>query len=257
MFKDGSGMMGTVINNKGTFVGQARLNPVAINPVSLFTGIALMTIDLKLDKIAKAQKDIQDFLEIKEEANIEGSLIFLSELINNFKYNWSNENFKQASYVKVLDIKQESYKQMVLRDKQLQNKLIDKKPLISLLFSKRVDEIKELLQYYRLSIFMYSFSSFAEILLMNQYNNEYVNNLINRLNNLSLNYKELYTAFFNNLEASCNNAPLVKKDLVNELITCKECNLQPFVETMTQFSKMYEDGCKITFDEKCIYLNAA
>ena len=65
--KDGSGFLGTIVNNNG-IVGQSRLQKVdsipvncnttlPINPMFIATAIALKSIDMKLDTIKENRKN--------------------------------------------------------------------------------------------------------------------------------------------------------------------------------------------------------
>ena len=58
------------------------------NPTMLFMAAALMSIDKKLDIIQETQQEILSFLENKEKANLKASLDTLSDILNNYKYNW-------------------------------------------------------------------------------------------------------------------------------------------------------------------------
>ena len=81
-FSDGSGLLGTVLNENNQIMGQARLtpvmgksklNPIALNPAMILMAATLMSIDKKLDSIQEIQKEIIEFLEQKEKAKIRGN----------------------------------------------------------------------------------------------------------------------------------------------------------------------------------------
>lgn len=127
-FKDGTGNLGAVFNSNNQLVGQARINPLnpqaaqsaaAINPYMMVIAVALMSINRKLDDINNTQKDILAFLEMKEKAVLLGNLSFLSDVINNYKFNWNNAQYKNSNHIKVLDIKQESEQSIALFKSQI------------------------------------------------------------------------------------------------------------------------------------------
>ena len=85
----------------------------AINPTTMMMAVALYSIEKQLGEIAETQKQILSFLEIKDEAGIEGDLETLSELINNYKHNWDNEIYVQNSHKMVMDIKRTARSNML------------------------------------------------------------------------------------------------------------------------------------------------
>jgi len=89
-FKDGSGYLGTVVNETG-IAGQARINPLICDPTMIFMAVALMGIDKKLDSIQETQQEIFGFLEQKEKSRLRGNLNVLTDVYSN--YNWSVKSF--------------------------------------------------------------------------------------------------------------------------------------------------------------------
>ena len=47
-----------------------------------------------------------DYLKQKDKAKLRGDLNFLSDILNNYKYNWDNDTFKNTHLIKTQDIKQ-------------------------------------------------------------------------------------------------------------------------------------------------------
>ena len=86
--------------------GQAQMTPFACDPTMLFVAAALANIEKKLDDIKEIQQEMMDFLVQKEKSKLKGSLTFLYDVYNNYKYNWDNEMYKKGSHIKVLDIRQ-------------------------------------------------------------------------------------------------------------------------------------------------------
>ena len=73
--KDG-GLLGNVVNNSGTITQRARFDLVKngagvaaqINPTVMLMAVAITAVTKKLDQIEEAQKDIIEFLQLKEKA---------------------------------------------------------------------------------------------------------------------------------------------------------------------------------------------
>ena len=91
--------------------GQARIMPIPLDPVafvSICMAAALANIEHKINVIEKSQKEMMEFLELKEEAKLKGNLNALGDVLNNYKYNWNNDAYKATKRVLVQDIKKDS-----------------------------------------------------------------------------------------------------------------------------------------------------
>ena len=97
----------------------ARMQPVSgvssvqqlampFNPALMFMAISLMSVEKKLDDIQQTQIKILDFLKEDKRSELKGNITFLNDLLNNYKYNYDNDIYKNNMHVKVLDIKQSS-----------------------------------------------------------------------------------------------------------------------------------------------------
>lgn len=118
--------LGAVLsNNSNQVMGQARLNPLVLDPTMLFMAAALMSINKKLDSIQESEKEIIEFLEQKEKSKLRGNLNFLTDVLNNYKFNWTNEKYKSSHHIKVLDIKQDAEQSILFYREQI-NKLAEK-----------------------------------------------------------------------------------------------------------------------------------
>jgi len=105
-FKSGVGNLGTALDANNQIAGQAVLNPLVCNPTMIFMAAALANFDKKLDAIQELQQEMMDFLVQKERAELRGNLIFLSDILNNYRFNWNNDMYKNSNHIKVLDIRQ-------------------------------------------------------------------------------------------------------------------------------------------------------
>lgn len=130
--KDGTGLLGMAFNEKNKLVGHARwikqnnttqVTTIPYNPAMLFMAATLMTIDKKLDSIQETQQEILSFLENKEKANLKASLDTLSDIVNNYKYNWDNEKYRTNKHILVQSIKHDASKSIEYHQKQISEKL--------------------------------------------------------------------------------------------------------------------------------------
>ncbi len=209
---DGVNMLTGVFNESG-LIGNAVYNPVTnpsmittmpINPAMLCMSVALMGIEKKLDAIQQTQQQILSFLEQKEESVLKGNLKFLSDVLNNYKYNYDNERYKTNMHVKALDIKQVSEQDAIFYKKQISD-LVNKKSLVHVnqQTDKLLADVQNKFKYYKLALYQFAFSSFLEIMLLENFDHEYLEKIAKTINEQSIEYKMFYTECYDKIE---NNA---------------------------------------------------
>lgn len=223
--KDGTGALVTALDQNNKLVGQTRwikqdsvaqVTTMPYNPAMLFMGVALMSIDNKLDSIQETQQEILSFLKNKEKANLKASLDTLSDVLNHYKYNWDNEKYKTNKHILVQSIKHDAAKSIDFHQNQISEKL--KKQ--SLLHSNKSVKNKMKKIYwefkdYQLALYIFSFASFIEVMLLGNFNAEYLNSISSKIESLSLKYRELYTECYNIIEGYASTS--MESHLLNGL----------------------------------------
>lgn len=165
----------------------------AINPTTMMMAVALYSIEKQLGEIAETQKQILSFLEIKDEAGIEGDLETLSELINNYKHNWDNEIYVQNSHKMVMDIKRTARSNMLASQKRVAELVASKKLVVGQgQVKSTLSEMEKRFKYYQLALYTYSLTSMMEIMLGGNYKEEYITGIKDEIIKLSGNYRELF-----------------------------------------------------------------
>lgn len=204
MFKSGWEYIGSLkAKDGGVGGGQARMKPLACNPTMLFMSMALMTIENKLDEIRSIQQEMLEFAKVKEKSQIRGNLNTLIDVLNNYKFNCNNEKYKTNKHILVQDIKRNS-EQSILLYRDLIQTIMCKKELIhsdqeiNSKIRKLGDEFKE----YQLALYLYSFSSFLEVMLLENFNKNYIIGVRDKITEYEFNYKELYTKCYNDIESN-------------------------------------------------------
>lgn len=212
-FKDDSGYLSTIVNDSG-IAGQARLQAVTGAPTSMVTTIpidpmtlalalalALAQVNQKLDAIQKTQQEMFEYLKQKGRAELKGGLNTLVDVLNNYKYNWDNDKYKTNKHILVQDVKRSAEEAIVFTRSQIEPK-IQKQLSIHLNNSvrKATEDIKSLLKDYQLSLYLYSFSSFLEVLLLENFNHHYLSSVAKKNDEYSIQYRELYTQCYNQIE---------------------------------------------------------
>lgn len=194
MFKSGGQFIGNLKTpDGGVGGGIARLTQIPLDPTLLFMSIAIMTVEKKLDVILETQKEMLAFLEMKEEAKLKGNLNALSDVLNNYKFNWDNDKYKGHKHILIQDIKREAEQSIILYSERLA-KALNKK-----YFFHNDQEVKSTLTKtinglndYQLALYLFSFSSFLEVMLLENFDTNYLNSIANKILEYSDNYSTLY-----------------------------------------------------------------
>lgn len=174
--------------------GQAQMTSLACDPTMLFMAAALANIDKKLDVIKEIQQEMMDFLVQKEKAELKGNLTFLYDLFNNYKYNWNNELYKNSNHIMVLTIKKEAEAKIVFYREQIIGK-VNKKSFFhsDQSVGRQLEEVQDKFKDYHLALYLLTFSSFMDVLLLENYDKEYLSGISTKLDNYCLEYRELYS----------------------------------------------------------------
>lgn len=286
-FKDDSGYMGTILNNG--IKGQARWNPVdsvnavqsftvPVSPLNLFMAAILMEIDLKIDEIKKIGEDILDYLKIKDRADQEADFDALVEIYNNFRFNMDNDKWIEARTSKLQTIMLSTSS----RIKQLRagiDKSLDKHDFVHNNQQTRqmVDKVQNDFRWYQLAVYMHCFATFLDVILIGNFNRDYLDSIRKEMNKLSSDYKKYYDECYSWLERSSNTTlehkaikgladasnnadkvlrkvPIMKKSPVDKALSDANKKLKSFNKdhtdkTLKTFSKSMDSGTKQFSDE--------
>lgn len=202
MFSTAEGYIGSLKTAAGTVGGgQARMTVLPCDPTMLAMAAVLMSVEKKLDAIQETQEEILEFLVEKERATLQGNLNILGEVMSDFKYNWTNDTYKHSKIVLIQQIKKEAADSIVLYRGQIAKKLKKRTAFHS---DKSVKEILKDLQSqftdYQLALYLYSYSSFLEVMLEGNFDEGYLNSVEQRLLEYSLQYRTLYTESYDLME---------------------------------------------------------
>lgn len=194
MFQSGGQFIGNLqAANGGVGGGLARMTQVPLDPTMLCMAVAIMAIEKKLDAIHEAQKEILAFLELKEEAKLKGNLNTLADVLNNYKFNWDNDKYKDHKHILVQDIKREAEQSIILYREQL-TKALCKKALfqsgqeVKATLNKTMARLND----YQLALYTFSFSSFLEVMLLENFDTNYLNSIASKIQEYSGDYTALY-----------------------------------------------------------------
>ena len=200
------------------------------------------------------QQEMMDFLVQKEKADLKGNLIFLYDLFNNYKYNWNNEMYKNSNHIKVLDIRQEAEKKIAFYREQIIAK-VNKKSFIhsDQTVNKQLQAVQDQFKDYQLALYLLGFSSFLEVMLLGNYNEDYLTGISKKLEDYSLKYRELYTKCYDEIEGYSSTS--VQSSVLKGLSKASS-SVGKFVEKIPVISKGQADEALIAAGGKFEEINS-
>ena len=186
---------------KATDICQTTTTVTAINPAALMIAAGIIAMSKKLNVIEENQQKIISFLEKDKESKLQGNLNFLRSVFTGYQFHWNDVIYKTAQLVKIQDIKQESEQNIVfyhnlLDDEMNKTKIFTSKRDVKKNMRKLIEEFS----YYRLAIYLYSFASYMEIVILENFKSDYLRSLIEKISEDSFQYARLYTAAYDKLE---------------------------------------------------------
>lgn len=234
--------------------GQAQMTPLACDPTMLFMAAVLVNIDKKLDAIQDMQREMMDFLIQKDKADLRGNLNFLFDVFNHYKYNWNNTMYKNSNYIKVLDIRQESEKKITFYREQIIAK-VNKKSFFhsDQTVNKQLQSVQDQFKDYQLALYLLGLSSFLEVMLLENFDADYLSDISEKLNDYSLKYRELYSKCYDEIEGYSSTS---MQSSVLKGIAKASTSVGKLVERLPVISKSQADETLITAGGKLDEINA-
>lgn len=258
-FKDGSGLIGTIINENG-IAGNARWIPaeetsilLAINPVTLAIAAAMLNINRKLDAIQETQKGIIKLITQDKESQLEGAVNSLADIHEKYRYNNDNEKWKVSHLTIVSSIKAKAEHNIIFFRKQILNAL-DKQRFFH--GNKGIDKLNAELhhgfKYYQTGLHLFSYASFLEVVLSENYSEEFLNHVSKKIREYANQYRIDYTKCYDLMESYSKNS--VQKKLLGTIGTISNA-AGIAVARIPGISKGPMDEALITTGERIRQLN--
>lgn len=210
--RDGKTFWGSIKKSDGSST-MAKLkevksnNIMALDPTIMMMSVALAGIEQELGEIKELSKKIFSFLEHEKESEIESDLEILNRSISDFRYNIEDEKYLINNHKQVMDIKRTANKNMLFYKKEIKDDLSkDKLFTTNSSMNSIIEDIQKKFRYYRLSLYIYSFSTFMEILLLGNYNNDYLLNKKKELDELDNEYSEVFNNALEYVKKNANKS---------------------------------------------------
>lgn len=195
------GYIGMARNADNVVKSQATMTPIHFDPTMVFMAATMYCVHMKLDAIQETQEDIMKFLEQKEKAELRGNVIVLGDIIENYKYNWNNDQYLRNNHMKVLDIRQKAEQSILFAQARIKD-ITEKKKIIPIStdVNAKVRKLNKVFEDYQLAMYTFAMSSYVEAMLLKNFEKGYMYNIADKIEEYSIKYRELYTDCYNALE---------------------------------------------------------
>lgn len=105
--------------------------------------------------------------------------------------------YKSSNHTMVLHVRKEAEAKIVLYREQIIAKVNKKSRIHSdKMVNKQLQAVQGQFKDYQLALYMLAFSSFLDVMLLGNYNKEYLSGISAKLDDYSIKYKELYTQYY-------------------------------------------------------------
>ena len=175
---------------------------LVFDPTAVAVAAALAQINQKLDGIQDNIDRMFGYLRTKDKAAGLAALDDLKAVLDEYRYNLDNAQFKRLKLALVQDVNSHAQR----RIRELQSRLSEadrKKGLLELrgqaadAAAAALDDLKD----YQLAVYLYSFSSFLGVMLLENYDEGYLAMKAEDIREKAHEYRKVYTACFDAIEA--------------------------------------------------------
>lgn len=204
MAKDGSGALGTIMNNG--IAGQARWIPVdkAIGPACLkatLVAVAALAVVKQVQDIKDGQKEIIGILERDKKSQLLADYDLLASYMDEYRFYWENDTSLVANLNQVKDIKRNAMKDIRSYTEQIEGYLTAKKSLLKMkTASYKIGQILDRFVHYKLALHVFALSEYMEVMLSKNFQAEYLSKIEDEIREHAMKFRNLYTACFDKIE---------------------------------------------------------
>lgn len=180
---------------------------VPVDPMTIAMAIAVQQVTQKLDNIQATVDEMFDYIRQHDKADLLGNLETLADIMNGYRFNAANKMYMDHAHMKVLDIQQKARAQMKLYRSQTEKKLGEHPPVeVRGMIEARMNGVLDALKDYQLSTYIFSFATFLDPILCENFEQEKLLDAKRKIEESSLRYRKLYTRVYNELESRLKNS---------------------------------------------------
>ena len=185
----------------GQFTSQAVLRPdeaehvqqLASNASSMCMAIALAAINQTLGEVLKAQKDIINFLEVDKQAKLKSELIALTDIMQDYHLNKDNPAFISNREHQVAEVRRDAEQNIIFYKDRIDQQFLSQ-PLFHVNTEKTANDIQGQFKLYQLALYLYSFASFMDIMLLENFKEEYLQAVEKKIADYISEFDEFYNS---------------------------------------------------------------
>lgn len=165
-----------------------------INPMMMAMAVMMVQVNQKLDAIQKTQQSILSFLQEDKQAKLQGDLNMLDDILDKYKFNWENEQYRSNYHMKALDIKQSAEQNIIFYQKQIADKI---KGLPAIFLDQAVKDIMGKIaddfHDYSMALYLFSYSSYLEVMLLGNFSRDYLDSVAGRVQDYQKHYQDQFS----------------------------------------------------------------
>ena len=170
-----------------------ELKKLGFNPATIMITVMLFEVEKQILEVKEISESILSFLENDKESEVEADVKTLCRIIEEYKYNYQDEQYVNNNHKLVMDIERTSIKNIQFYLKQIKDE-INKNSFI--MTNKTIDTNQKKLErdftYYRLSLYIYSFATFMEVMLLENFEKDFLLLKKKELDKLTKEYSDNY-----------------------------------------------------------------
>lgn len=204
MAKDGSGALGTIMNNG--IAGQARWIPVdkAVAPAcfkAALVAVAVLAVVKQVQDIKNGQKEIISILERDKKSQLLADYDLLASYMDDYKFYWENEASLVVNLNQVKNIKRNAMKDIRSYTEQIEDALAAKKNVLKMQSaSNKIGQLLDRFVHYKLALHVFALSEYMEVMLSKNFQAEYLSKIEDEIKENAMKFRNLYTACYDKIE---------------------------------------------------------
>lgn len=205
--KGGGGYRAMLHGADGKITGQAVLNKAkSVNPAAIGLAITMAFISHDIADIKRMHTEILEALERDKKAQLLADLELLTEYSESYRLYEGNEATMLVNLNQVKNIKRNAKKDLFSYREEIEN-ILSGKWTASFLkgASNKVARIYDKLARFKLANYVYAFSSLMETMLAKNFQEQYLEETIEKLRNNLISYQQLYTNCYYEVEKSISH----------------------------------------------------
>lgn len=178
--------------NKKKSPGKLKdIKGMELSEFAIFSAI-LIVVNAKLEEIISREKSIVDFLEIDKQTELKANFLTLNTIVREYHHNFESEKFLTNREMQVLDIRRSAEHSILFYKEMAEKKVNAFRKGIHVEIDKALAEIQGRTQFYKLALYIYAYSSFLDVVLLENFSASFIDSIIEDITNHSTQYVEYY-----------------------------------------------------------------